>query len=89
MDTKEAIVRIKKVYKFIDDDEKWRNIGNKIKEFNREERDKIIELLKRGENFENMWSGLYVEIERGSPDFCKEFYDYMEKLEQKYFPKEK
>lgn len=51
MDTKEAIVRVKNIYKLLED-KSYRNVGNKIKEFNCEEREEIIVLLQRGEELE-------------------------------------
>lgn len=71
MDTKEAI--------------EWLKDAEEIAELNKWRIDKVIELLQRGEKFEQMWE----EFQYYVLGIAKALPNKINELEQKYFPKPK
>lgn len=89
MNTKEAIKKVRNKY------EGWQGYARTQKEVDQlgEERDEIIDLLKRGKEYEQMWEKVkedYGEMKDNCPEGFKDrwlFAKTIKLYEQKYFPK--
>lgn len=84
METKEVIEKVKDKY------EGWQGYARTQKEVDKlgEERDKVIELLQRGEKFEKMWEEFNKEYALYHLQYTNDnIHQAMKRLKQKYFPK--
>lgn len=89
MNTKEAIEFMKSFIEVITSID-IRNGDKKSIEIYNDKINRIIDLLKRGEKYEEMWEECKKDISRASVEnwevYTERFILEMKKLEQKYFP---